>query len=181
MKTVILLTAAQDAGIFSLDMQTFISVGIQLFNACLLAAVLSFILYKPVRKFMQERAEGIQAQLSYAEDKVLRADELKALYEKKLEDIGHEREKILESAHKLAIEEKEQILHEAKKEITDMKERAEADIQTERERVNEEIRLHIIDVASVMAEKFVAHAIDEDTRNKLFDEAMAELEDTIWQ
>ena len=180
MNAIMLITATPDGRIFGLDQQTFISVAIQLFNACLLAVALSFILYKPVRKFLKKRADGITAQLKGAEQDVAKANELKAMYEQKLEELEAERLEILESAHDLAEEKSKDMLHDAEKQAAAVKKQAAADIQTERERASEEIRLHIIDVASAMAEKFVAHTIDVDTRNRLFDETIAQLEGAAW-
>ena len=168
-----------DAGIFALDKQTMITVGIQLLNACVLAAVLTYLLYKPVRKFMQKRADGIGAQLNRAEEDRAAADQLKARYEQQLADIDLERIKILEEAQRFAAEKKSQLLDETEKEIAAMKERAAADLRAERGRANEELKLHMIETAAAMAEKFVAFAMDENTRDRLFDETLAELEGAV--
>jgi F-type H+-transporting ATPase subunit b len=175
------LTAAPEGRLFGLDQQVLISVGIQLFNACLLAVALAYILYKPVRKFMRKRADGIQAQFTSAEEEMAKANELKALCEQRAADIERERMGILEAAHASAAERKERMRDEALREISVMKERAEKEMRIERERVNEEIRLYIIEVASLMAEKFVTRSMDEDAQNRLFDEALADLESAIWQ
>jgi len=171
-----LLAAASEGRIFGLDQQTLISTGIQLFNACLLAVALTYILYKPVRKFMQKRADGIKAQLGMAENAVEKAEELRALYEKKLEDIEQERIALIDSAYALTVEKSKQMMDEANREIAEMRERAAAAMQVERERADEEIRLHIIEVASIMAGKIVADSIDEEAHNRLFAETLSELE-----
>jgi len=176
-----LLTAVSNGRVFGLDQQTLISTGIQLFNAVLLAVALSLLLYKPVRNFLRKRAEGINAQIKRAEDDIAAAGELKAQYEKMLEDVELERNAILTSAHQLAAEKSRQMLIEAQADVLAAKERATADIQAERERANEEIRLQIIEVASMMAEKFVACAMDTETQDRLFAETMAELEGMPWQ
>ena len=175
------LTAASEGRLFGLDQQTLISAGIQLFNASLLAAALAYILYKPVRKFMQKRAGGIQAQFAGAERETAKANELKALYEHRIADIERERIDILEEAHAAAAERSERMRDETLREIAAMKERAGAEIRMERERVSDEIRLHIIEVAALMAEKFVALNMDEAAQSRLFDEALAELEGAEWR
>jgi len=157
----------------------FISVAFQLLNACILAAALTFILYKPVRKFLKKRADEIQSRINQAENDMARASELMAFYEKKLADIEEERLKVLEAAHVQSSEKSRRMLLEAELEMAAQKEHAFAEIKAERERTGEEMRHHIIDVASAMAEKFVARAIDEATRDRLFDETMAALEDTL--
>jgi F-type H+-transporting ATPase subunit b len=176
-----LLTTASEGRLFGLDQQALISVGIQLFNACLLAIALAYILYKPVRKFMRKRADGIQSQFESARAEMAKANELKALCEQRAADIERERMDILEAAHVSAAEGKERMLGEAFREIATMKERADKEIRKDRERVNEEIRIHIIEVASLIAEKFMARSMDEATQTKLFDEALTELECMTWQ
>ena len=175
----LLLTAASDGRIFGLDMQTLVSIGIQLFNACLLAAVLSFILYKPVRKFLQNRKEKIEGQINKAENDLAEANELKELYEKKLEELESERVQVLETTQIQAIEKSKRVLAETEKEIADAKKQALADIQSEQEQASEQTRLHIIEVASVIAEKFVEVSIDDNVQSKLFDETIAELENIL--
>ena len=175
------LTAAPEGRLFGLDQQVLISVGIQLFNACLLAAALAYILYKPVRKFMRKRADGIQSQFAGAEREMAKANELKSHCEQRIADIERERMDILEAAHASAAEMSGRMRDEALREIAAMKERAENEMRIERERVNEDIRLHIIEVASLMAEKIVSGNMDEAAQNRLFDEALAELEDAEWR
>ena len=179
--TAILLAAAPEGRVFGLDQQTLISIGIQLINAAILAVVLAYLLYKPVRKFLNKRAERIGGQMSRAEDEFANAGELKAQYEQKLEDIEEERIAVLEAAHQLAAEKSGQILSAAKREAAATRERALADMQADRERAQEEMRLQIIEVASVMAEKFVTQAMDAETQDRLFAETMAELEGASWQ
>ena len=175
-----LLADTPKGSVFALDQQTLISAGILLLNACILAAALSFLLYKPVRNFLKKRSTYIEAQFSNAQDNMDKANELRSLYEQKLDEIDQERIKVLESANELASERSKQLLLNAEHTAAAERARAEAELQTERERVNEELRQHIIDVACVVAEKFVAHAIDPSVQDRLFDEAMAELEETAW-
>jgi len=176
-----LLTAIPDGRVFGLDQQMLISTGIQLFNAALLAVALSYILYKPIRNFLRKRAEGISAQAQRAEDDIAKAGELKEKYQKMLEGIEEERASILASAHQHAVEKNRRLLSEVQEEISAVKKRATEDIEAERERANDDIRLHIIEVASLMAEKYVRHAMDAETQDRLFAEAIVELEENAWQ
>ena len=176
-----MLSAAPQSYIFNLNRQTFISIAIMLFNAVFLAVALTYLLYKPVRRFMYRRAEAIRTQMSDADENMDKAKELIALYEKKLEELEDERLSVLETARERAIERSSQILLEAENDAAALKERVNAEIQNKYERLNEDIRLHIIEVASAMAEKIVAYAIDEDTHNRLFEETVAQLEEKIWQ
>jgi len=175
-----ILAAVPEPRVFGLDQQTVISILIQLLNACVLAAVLSFLLYKPVRNFMQKRAEKIQSELDRAKDSMDEANKLKTKYEKKLREIESERVELLDKTREIAAEKSKQMTEETKKEINLLKERARTDIQRERENLKEEVGQNILEVSAAMAGKFVMCAIDKETQDKIFEETIAELEEAAW-
>ncbi|MGI6169080.1 MAG: hypothetical protein ACOYI4_05090 [Christensenellales bacterium] len=172
--------AVPEGRVFALDQQTLVSTGIQLLNVLALAIILGLILYKPVQKFMQNRTNRISGQLDDARDKLSEADSLKTKYEKKLGEIDKERVKILEAARHAAAERSKHILDEARSEAASIKRRTQQSILNEKERLKKETKLHIIEASSLMARKFVQHTIDQDTQDRLYDETMAELEETTW-
>ena len=174
------LTAVPEGRMFALDSQMVISIVIQLFNVAVLAAFLSFILYKPVTKFMRKRTENIRHEIEKAAEAMAKALEIKENYERKIRIIEHERSEILEAAHRLAAEKSSQIMEETKRETEAAWIRANEEIERDRERANESFRLHVIEVSTVLAEKFITKVIDPETQNRLFDETMAELEHAVW-
>jgi len=176
-----LAAALPEGRAFALDLQMFISVGIQLINACILAGALSFFLYKPVRNILQARSEKIESQLSKAETDMLEADRLKAMYSEKLEDIEKERLAILDEARAEAAQNIRQMLDDCRRDVTGIKERAFADVQKEREQLHLEMAKYILDVSMTMAGKFISHAIDQETQDRIFQEAISELETVPWQ
>ena len=106
---------------------------------------------------------------------------LKALYEGKVKDIETERSDILEAARKEASIRVAQILDDAKTDAQITRDRARRDIATEQARVKAEMQQAIVDIATSMAHKLVAATIDQANQDKLFDQAMAELEATAFQ
>lgn len=170
-----------NARMFGLDMNTFWSVVPQLFNVLLLFGVLTFLLYKPVRNALQKRTEKIEGQLQQAAEELKKAEELRALYEKKADEVMRERDEILADARKLAAESSARLIAEAKKEADLVREKAATNVELEWERAENEMRTAIIDVSAVMAEKFVSLAINKETHDKLFDETMADLEGMTWR
>ncbi|NLF35450.1 MAG: ATP synthase F0 subunit B [Clostridiales bacterium] len=165
---------------FALDQQTLISVAAQLVNFCLLAVILGLILYKPVQKYMRERTERISGQIEDAQLKMSKAEALKAEYETKLSEITVERAQVLESARLDAAERSRQMLDEARIEASAITERAKESILAEKERLKRETWQHIVEVSSLMAEKVIQRSIDSETHQRLFEEAMAELEELPW-
>lgn len=176
-----LLESVPPGRLFGLDGQTLVQMVIQLLNVSLLAYVLSRLLYKPVRKFLGDRAERIQDQLQFAEEEKTKATELRSEYEQKVKEIAREKDEILDAARKLAAEKSKEQLDAARDEAESVKVRALKDIEMERERVKDEIKQSIIDVSSTMTAKFLSKNIDADVHEQLFNEAIAELEEISWQ
>jgi len=164
--------------VFGLDGNTLTGVIFILINVSILAIVLAKVLYKPVLKFLDDRKERIKAQIKQAEEDKMSANELKAQYEAKIKDIEVERDEILDAARKDAVEKGKQIIDEAKAEAEAIRVRANKNVEMEQERVKDEMRQSIIELSSVMAQKFVERTIDQDLQDKLFTEVMAELNET---
>jgi len=173
--------AVPEGRVFGLDTQTLIGIGIQLLNGIVLAVALGFILYKPVKEFLQRRAKRIQGRISEADAAMAKANALIAEYERKIEAIDKERLAIREAAGLEAAEERKKILAEARKEANEIRKRALAKIAEDRKRLEKGIRLHIIEVASLMAQKYIAQSMDAKTQERLLEEALAQLEAAQWQ
>ena len=167
--------------IFALDQQTLIQIGVQLLNAGVLAALLTWLLYKPVRKFMQKRADGISAQLARAQDETAMAESLKILYEDKVEEFERGRAQALEEAQRLADEKRIALVAQAQRDADSIRAHARAEMALERERAAEEQRLQAIGLAKVMAGKYAAASLDAAAQTRIFDETLAELEGMAWQ
>jgi F-type H+-transporting ATPase subunit b len=162
--------------LLDMDGQMFLDMLPNLLNFILTAAFLTYLLYKPVRKILQARAERVEGEMKDAALSKLSAEELKKHYEQKVKDIETERAEIIEEARKVATEKRNQIVTEAKAEAADVKERANRDIATELEQIKGSVHQSIVDISTEMAAKLIAATIDKKAHEKLFAEAMTELE-----
>ncbi|MCL2604537.1 MAG: F0F1 ATP synthase subunit B [Defluviitaleaceae bacterium] len=178
---IFLLNAEPVPRLFDLDLQTFLQMLPALVNFIVLALVLTFILYKPVRAFLHERANRIARELDEAEATKQAAIALKEQYEQLLKGIELERTAILDDARKLAMERRSRDMTETKKEIEDLKARAGVEIAAELDRVKNMVEHAIVEISSEMAGKLLNVTIDPSIHNRLFDEAMAELEATVFK
>ncbi len=170
-----------DGRVFALDTQTLISIGIQLLNGIILAVALTFILYRPVKEFMNKRTERFQSKVKEAEAAMARANELMAEYNSKLEAIERDRDKILEEARLKAADESRIILEEARREAYEIKKRSLESVEEDKRRLKEETRSYVVDLASRIAQKYIAERMDAETQDRLFEEVVARLEDAKWQ
>ena len=162
------------------DAQMLFSWGIQLINTGVLVFLLSKILYEPVTKFLDSRTKRIQDTINNAENSFAEASKMKSLYEEKLKGIETERVNILEEANKRAKEMESSIIAVAKTEASNIKSRAMNDIELEKEKAFNDMRAQIIDISSIIAEKYIVQNIDEATQNKLLDEVISDLGDATW-
>ena len=178
---VFLTQAVPEGRVFGLDLQTLISIGIQLLNGIILAVALGFILYKPVKEFMQKRSESIQGKIDDTDATLEKANKLIAEYDKKIEEIEKERAELLEAARIKAADESKVILEEARKEASEIKKRSLQSVTADKKRLTQESRLYIIELASYMAEKYISQNIDNEIGDKLFEETLTKLEETQWQ
>jgi F-type H+-transporting ATPase subunit b len=179
--TPIFLAAAPNSRVFGLDSQTLVDISLMLLNAAVLAAVLSFLLYRPVRNYLRARVNRIKAQMDIARSDMEKADALLAKYDGRLADIDGERREILDAANRRAAEDAKAILAEAKREADAIRERARSDVEREREKAADLLKLYIIEASSAMAEKLVAGAAsDKGAQDALFEAALKDLEESDW-
>ena len=176
-----ILTVTQVRPMFSLEGQTFIDMALPLLSFALVAALLTYLLYKPVKKMLDSRAERVASELNDATADRLAADELKLSYEKLVRDIELERAAVMEEARKIAKDRQNQILDDAKAEAKEIKERALREIAVEKERIRGSVFEAIVDISATMAERLISAKIDKTSHDRLFSEAMEELEATAFR
>ena len=177
----LVLSSVPDGRPFGMDSQTIVQIVANLINVGVLAFILAFLLYRPIRGILRKRADKIEGQLQHAEDEIAKAEKLRLQYEKKMDEVQRERDIILSDTRKNATETGQRLIAEAKKEADAIRARATANIELEWERAESEMRTAIIEVSSVMAEKFVTLAINKKTHDRLFDDTMADLEGIKWR
>ena len=167
--------------VFALDQQTFIQAFAHIINALVIFGILAYYLYLPIRTMLEMRSEKIRDEMAKAESDMAVAQELRAQYEQKIKGIELERNAILDEARKAANERRIQLLAEANAEVENIKHRAKIEVAMERELIRDQVSYAIVDIASDMAEKILKETIDKTAQEKLFDEALAELESSVFK
>jgi F-type H+-transporting ATPase subunit b len=175
------LLEASDRSLFQLDGDFPIGVVVNMVFFILIAVLLTWLLWKPVKNILDARATKIEGDLRDAEDSKLSASQLKSKYELLLADIDGERAKIMEEARKLAAERRDAVLEEAKAEADTAKTRAQREIVVAQEQARDAIQAAIVDISTAMAAKLIEANIDQFSHHALFEEAMNELEATAFR
>jgi len=162
------------------DMRFVAEIGIQWINTLIMILILAKFFYKPVRNFLKNRAEGVSQQLLAASNAESTALSLKADYEGKLGGIQQEREDVLATANRVAKEKTELMLTEAQENADKLRSRASNDIIKEQERVKEDLKKEVIDLATTLAGRFATVSLDKKAQDRLITEAITDLGNVKW-
>jgi len=176
----IFLSAGDLGGsILSFDPELIIRSVIQLFNILLLFGVLGYILYNPVKKFMTDRAARIKEDIDSARLNKEQAIEIKADYQKMIDNIEKEKEEIIGKARRDAQKQSDQMLFDAQEEAKYMIAKAHDEIKVERENAADEIKMQIIEISNLIASRFIEASVDQQTQDQYIDEALADWSEQV--
>ena len=95
--------------LFDLDWQLLADSCLSIIAVFFLFLALSYLLFNPARKMLNNRKEKIKGELDEAQRSMEDAGRLKAEYEERLKNIDREAEEILSSARKKALANESQI------------------------------------------------------------------------
>lgn len=181
----LLTTTATDvegkARILGFDSQLLLQTAIHGATALALFIILGKLIFKPVNKILEKRKETIANEYQIIKIQTEKGNALIEDYEVKLTHIKKEADEILAEARKAALAHENKMLSEAKLEVDRIFARSKLEIEREKEKVKDDIKKEIIEVATLMASKFVAATMDEKTRSQLFDQAISEMGENTWQ
>ena len=177
----ILLTGGETYDrMFGLDWQLLADSVLTLIAVFVLFLLMSYFLFNPARKMLNDRKQKIKGELDEARISLEDANSLKAEYESKLKDVNKEAENILSDARRRALENENRIIAEAKEEAARIMERARTEAELEKQKLADDVKKEIISVASLMAGKVVAASIDTKVQDQLIEETLKEMGENTW-
>ena len=157
--------------LFNLDAQL-------LFDACVMAlsmfvmfTFLSYLLFKPVRKLLEDRKQRVADEQESAKNDRKEAAVYKEEYEQKLKEIDKEAQAILSEARKKAMKTENEIVAEAKEEAARIITRANNEIELERKRALDDMKQEMIQIAA---------SIDTSVQDELIEETLKEMGEQTW-
>lgn len=177
----ILLTGAESIErMIGLDWQLIADSCLTILAVLFLFLALSYLLFNPARKLLNDRKEKIRGELADAREQMEEANTLRAEYEEKLREIDKEAEEILSDARRKALANENQIVAQAKEEASRIIERAHVEAELEKTKMADDVKREMITVASVLAGKVVAASIDTSIQNQLIEETLKEMGEKTW-
>lgn len=148
---------------------------IHIINIVVLFLLLRLILFKPVSRFLSERSERINAQLSDAETRLNEAEALKQEYQKQLDKAVEEGHDVVRASKTKASQEAQLILTEAKGQTDRMFDEAQARIAKEKDRALEQMHQEVAQLSVDIAARILKREITETDNMALAEEFFREM------
>lgn len=167
--------------IFALDLQLVHDVLWTALAVFILFFGLSYLLFNPVRDYLEKRKKKISEELKEAETSLAEANSMKAEYEEKMSVVKKESAAILDEAEKKAQRNRNEILNEAKEEAAMIRRRASEEAEQEKVRVKDDIKKEMVSLASAIAGKVIHGKMDTTVQDELVNEALSEIKESTWQ
>ncbi|MBB6216342.1 F-type H+-transporting ATPase subunit b [Anaerosolibacter carboniphilus] len=152
----------------------------QLINTIIIFLILRKLLFKPVSEMMAGRQNAIAESIKEAENKNKEADQLKLEYQRKLEGAHAEGRELIKDASKRADARADEIIIQAQQEAMKIKDRAEADIQREKQKAANMMKEELAALAVMAAGKIIGKDLDEKGHDKLIKDFIDEVGETTW-
>ncbi len=128
----------------------------QAVNFLVLVWLLRHFLYRPVRRIIDDRRAEATRVLADAEAAQRQADEKAREYQRRLETVADERDRMLDDARAKIVCERQAMLAEARTEAEALHARSRRELGAEPEAVAREIRAQAADLAIALARRLVA-------------------------
>lgn len=167
--------------LFGLNPQLLHDTVLMVFAILFLFTLMSYLLFNPAKKMLKDRQDRIKNDIETAKKDREEATAIKAEYDAKIKGIEKEAEEILSEARQKALKNEARIVDEAKEEAARIIKRANEEALLEKKRVMDEAKQEMITIASMMAGKVVAAAINTSVQDTLVEETLKELGESTWQ
>ena len=148
---------------------------IQIVNTIVLFWILKRILFKPVLNIIDARENAIKTDIATGEQAKNEGLALKAEYEQKLSVANNEGQEIIKQATLRAEQKSEEIISTAKEEAIRLKDKANRDIAQEKEKVMNELKNDISNIAILAASKVIEKDIDQAKHEEMINKFIEEV------
>ena len=145
-----------------------------LISFVILVALLSYLLYKPLIRVLDQRSERIRESLEASQRAQEEAARSQEEMQEQLESARAEGQQMIAQAREVADRFREEELARAREEIAAERSRAEANIQRERDAAIEDLRREFAGLAVVAAERVIRRSLDDSDHSTLIGQVLDE-------
>ncbi len=143
-------------------------------NFIILFILLRLFLFKPVLKMLDERAQRTKEGMELAEATRKEYEQAKGEVQKQIEKGRQEAQAIIAQAMQVGERLKEESRQEASKQAQTIIDRARTEIETERDKIVQDLRREFVDISIAAAEKVIKETLDREKHRKLIEETLRE-------
>lgn len=147
-----------------------VSILLHIINAFILLAALYYLLYKPVRKFMTSRTQGIDDQLKNAQDTQNKAADQFAASQQKLKEADEEAIAVISRSTLKANEQAQRILDSAKMETESIVAHTQQNIQAMMANAHQSMADEAASLAMELASEMLAREVKAEDHKQLVDD-----------
>ncbi len=148
----------------------------QFINFILLLLILRAVAYKPIMRMLDERSARIRESMERAEEIKNQAARAEEEFTRRLDEARREGQAIIGQAEKIADRLRQDELDKTRQVVDELRAKALADIGRERERAIADLRRQVADLAVLAAGRAVGRSLDQESHNRLIQEALTEAE-----
>ncbi len=151
----------------------------QIVAFCGLILLLRMLLFKPLRKTLDERSRRIQESMEEAErikQQAARADEE---FKTRMEEAQQQAMRVLDENREAARQEREKLLEQARHEAQQFMEEARVQLDLERRDAARETRRQVAGLAVLAAGRLIGESLDTDRHHRLVEQYVAELDQPL--
>jgi F-type H+-transporting ATPase subunit b len=149
----------------------------QIVNFLILVAILAKFAYKPLMQGLADRQQKIADSIDTAERERREAEQLKLEYKQQLVEARSKAQAIVETAEKLAEENKEEILKAARVESAHILQKAQEEVARERELALAQLRGEVVALSMAAATKIMKEKMDTELNASLVSDFIEKLDD----
>ena len=147
---------------------------IVILNFIVLLAVLNKILYKPIKKFLEERKQTIANDMDGAKKSREDAEDLVSQRGEELKVSAEEIRKSKQNSKREAESQATEILKEAKNREKRILKDTEAQLEHEKTKTMKELESELAEMVSVLSGKFLSEKVDDKKDEKLISKILSE-------
>lgn len=147
----------------------------QIINFGVVVGVLTYLLYKPILKVLDERSKRIEEGQKAAQKAIADQEHIEETKKQIRQKAEKEAAKILEEASKVADEKQRQMLAQAKEDTATEIARLKETWEEEKRKSMQDAKKHFADAVIAASERVIGSSLDTKSQAKLIDEEFAKL------
>ncbi len=148
----------------------FLQILLHALNFVILAGGLTFLLFKPISKFLEERRSNVENAKKDIEEKTQQAQALKAEYELKLKEAKEEINELRIAAEKEVADAAKLTIEKSRETADEIILAAEKDAEERKEQILESAQLEISELVVAAAQKLLKDTATPERDSALYDE-----------